>query len=89
MRFALRSDTPKRSLKLSAYVAGVLFIDIGRAWQAGDPTNGNQGVLTDVGLGLRVGSRKSSNKIVFHFDIPFPLSGDGTLDDRQVRFKDM
>lgn len=67
-------------------VGGAVFFDIGRVWGRGnapavDNINGyvgnpNQGVLKDIGFGLRLGSSRSGLGNVIHIDLAFPLDGD-------------
>ncbi len=59
-------------------VGGAIFVDVGRAWFAGagppDP-----GWLGDVGVGVRIGSNRSSEGTLVHFDVAMPLQRDGTI----------
>ena len=40
---------------------------------------GSQGLLRDVGLGLRLGNSRSSSGNVLHLDVAFPLDGDPSI----------
>lgn len=48
------------------------FFDAGRAWFA-DDRFADQKILRDVGLGLRIGSSRSSGGTMVHFDLAYPL----------------
>jgi hemolysin activation/secretion protein len=56
-------------------VGGAVFYDMGATWGR-DPLGApSQGLLRDVGLGLRLGSSRSALGNVLHIDIAFPLDG--------------
>lgn len=56
-------------------VGAAVFFDAGRTWGgAGDPGT-DLGLLTDAGLGLRIGSPHSSTGRMLHVDLAWPLSG--------------
>jgi hypothetical protein len=42
------------------------------------------GLLKDVGVGLRLGSSRSSFGNVLHIDLAFPLDGDDDIDSVQL-----
>lgn len=54
------------------HMGAAAFFDAGRAWFA-DGSSGDQEVLRDVGLGLRLGSSRSSGGAMVHFDLAYPL----------------
>ena len=67
-----------------ADVGAAIFFDAGRAWfnnQTGGPED--LGVLKDVGFGLRMSPSRSSGNTVVHFDVAFPLDGDGRIESVQ------
>lgn len=66
-------------------VGGAVFFDAGRAWFAGEPGGPvpGGGVLTDVGLGLRLGHTRSGHGSMVHLDLAFPLNGDGSIESPQ------
>jgi len=64
------------------YIAALTFADAGRAWTQGDRYSANQGILKDLGFGLRAASSRSSNKSVIQLDIAFPLDRDTDLIDK-------
>lgn len=67
------------------HVGGAIFFDAGRVW-SNDPTKSAQiqGLLKDIGFGLRLGSSRSSLGSVIHLDLAFPLDGDGSI--RRVQY---
>lgn len=67
-------------------VGMAVFADIARGWGP-DPIGAEDNeVLANVGLGLRLGSTRSSSNRVFHLDIAFPLTANEELDSVQVQF---
>ena len=65
-------------------VGGAVFYDMGRTWGgnlAGEPS---QGLLRDLGFGLRLGNSRSALGNVVHIDLAFPLDGDASI--RKVQF---
>lgn len=65
-------------------VGGAVFFDMGRTWGGGNAGGASQGLLKDVGLGLRLGSSRSSFGNVIHIDLAMPLDGDDGIDDLQL-----
>jgi outer membrane protein assembly factor BamA len=64
-------------------VGGAIFADIGRTW-GDNPVGGPPlGWLKDIGVGLRLGSTRSTGRDVVHIDIAFPLDGDPSIDSVQ------
>ena len=74
----------KYSLWKIADVGGAVFFDLGRTWgdSAFGPTQG-EGLLKDVGFGLRLGNTRSALGNVLHLDVAFPLDGDSSIDKLQ------
>ncbi|MEP7242571.1 MAG: hypothetical protein ABI885_02685 [Gammaproteobacteria bacterium] len=64
-------------------VGGAVFYDMGRTW--GDNPSGtrSQGMLKDVGFGLRLGNSRSALGNVLHIDLAFPLDGGRSIDKLQ------
>ncbi len=62
------------------HVGGAVFFDAGQVW-SNDPSKEAriQGLLKDIGFGLRLGSSRSSLGSVVHLDLAFPLDGDGSI----------
>jgi hypothetical protein len=54
-------------------VGAATFADVGRTWGSGVVGNSDQGLLSDVGLGLRLGNARSGLGNVLHIDIAVPL----------------
>ena len=65
-------------------VGAAVFYDMGATWGR-DPLGApSQGLLRDVGLGLRLGSSRSALGNVLHIDVAFPL--DGGADVHSVQY---
>ncbi|HYN22422.1 MAG TPA: hypothetical protein VE078_15785 [Thermoanaerobaculia bacterium] len=54
------------------HLGGAVFFDAGRAWFK-DADFGDKPELTDVGIGLRLGSSRSSSGAMVHLDLAYPL----------------
>ncbi len=66
-------------------MGGVIFTDVGRAWfDDGRNSGPDDGVLTDVGFGLRLASSRIEVQRMLHLDFAFPLAGDDSVDQVQV-----
>jgi hypothetical protein len=65
------------------HVAGAVFFDVGRTWGTDVTGATSDGLLKDVGLGLRLGSSRSAFGNVVHIDLAFPLDGGDDIDDVQ------
>jgi hemolysin activation/secretion protein len=60
-------------------VGGAVFYDMGATWGR-DPLGApSQGLLRDIGVGLRLGSSRSARGNVLHIDIAYPLDGDSSV----------
>jgi hemolysin activation/secretion protein len=66
------------------HVAGAAFFDMGRTWGTDVTGATSDGLLKDVGIGLRLGSSRSAFGNVIHVDLAFPLDGGDDID--QVQF---
>lgn len=66
------------------YVGAAAFFDVGRTWGTDITGLESSGWLRDVGIGLRLGSSRSSFGNVIHIDLAFPLDGDEDIDDVQL-----
>ncbi len=64
-------------------VGGAAFLDVGRTW--GDRPFGSrsQGLLKDIGVGLRLGNARSALGNVLHIDVAVPLDGDSSIKNVQ------
>jgi hypothetical protein len=60
------------------HLGAAAFVDVGRAWYSGVVPNEADEVLRDVGVGLRLGSSRSSKGTMIHLDVAFPLDGDSS-----------
>jgi len=54
-------------------VGAAAFTDVGRTWGTGVVGNSDAGVLSDVGIGLRLGNTRSGLGNVLHIDLALPL----------------
>jgi outer membrane protein assembly factor BamA len=76
------------------HLGGAVFFDMGRTWGVGNSSFANtiwppgietqQGLLKDVGFGLRFGSSRSAFGNVLHVDLAFPLDGDSAIKNVQL-----
>jgi outer membrane protein assembly factor BamA len=64
-------------------VGGALFFDAGRTWGHGSIATGNDGLLKDVGIGLRLGNTRSGLGNVAHIDVAYPLDGNNDISNLQ------
>jgi outer membrane protein assembly factor BamA len=65
-------------------VGGAVFYDMGATWGQDPLGTPSQGVLKDVGFGLRFGNSRSALGNVLHVDVAYPLDGDASA--RHVQF---
>jgi hemolysin activation/secretion protein len=65
------------------HVAGAAFVDVGRTWGTDVTGATSDGLLKDVGVGLRLGSSRSAFGNVIHIDLAFPLDGGDDVDSVQ------
>lgn len=66
------------------HIGGAAFFDVGRTWGRDVTGAESLGWLKDVGIGLRLGSSRSSFGNVIHIDLAFPLDGDESIDSVQL-----
>ena len=66
------------------HVGAAAFYDMGRTWGTDVTGARSLGLLKDVGVGLRLGSSRSSFGNVVHIDLAFPLDGDEDIDAVQL-----
>jgi hypothetical protein len=62
------------------HVAGAAFFDVGRTWGTDVTGSTSDGLLQDIGIGLRLGSSRSAFGNVIHIDLAFPLDGGSDID---------
>jgi hypothetical protein len=65
------------------HVGAAVFFDAGRTWGEDAFATPNLGLLKDVGVGLRLGSSRSSGSVV-HIDVAFPLDRDPSIRSFQL-----
>lgn len=63
-------------------VGGAVFFDVGRAWAG--PDDDRNRFLRDVGVGLRLGSSRSSHGAMVHVDLAVPLDGGAEIHRVQI-----
>ena len=61
-------------------VGAAAFFDIGRTWGESPVSTPSQGLLKDVGIGLRFGNSRSGLGNIIHVDLAFPLDGDSSIE---------
>jgi hypothetical protein len=66
------------------HVGAAVFYDMGATWGRDPLGTPSQGLLRDVGFGLRLGSARSALGNVLHIDVAYPLDGDESV--RKVQF---
>jgi hypothetical protein len=66
------------------HVGAAAFFDMGRTWGTDVTGLESDGLLKDVGIGLRLGSSRSSFGNVIHIDLAFPLDGGDDIDSVQL-----
>jgi hypothetical protein len=65
-------------------VGGAVFYDMGSTWGRDPLGSPSQGLLRDIGFGLRLGSSRSARGNVLHIDVAMPL--DGRSGSRDVQY---
>jgi len=65
-------------------VGAAVFFDAGRTFGQDPLGTQSQGLLKDVGIGLRLGNSRSALGNVLHIDLAFPLDGDSSISSMQV-----
>jgi len=66
------------------HVGGAVFFDAGRTWGENSVGGPNLGLLTDIGIGLRIGNNRSGIGRMIHIDLAFPLNGEKDIDSVQL-----
>lgn len=65
-------------------VGGAAFFDVGQVTGRDPLGTKPQGLLKDVGFGLRLGNSRSAMGSVIHVDFAFPLDGDSSIRSMQI-----
>jgi outer membrane protein assembly factor BamA len=65
-------------------VGAAVFVDSGRVWGRDEFAAPSAGWLSDIGLGLRLGSARSGLGNVLHIDLAFPLNRTSDIDGMQL-----
>jgi len=66
------------------HVGAAAFLDVGGTWGRDPYASKTQGVLGDVGVGLRLGNSRTALGNVLHIDLAFPINGDKSIKNMQV-----
>jgi outer membrane protein assembly factor BamA len=66
-----------------ANVGAAIFADTGRMWGRDPYAASPDGWLTDIGIGLRLGSARSGLGNILHIDLAFPLNRTNDIDSMQ------
>jgi hypothetical protein len=56
---------------------------MGRTWGEGPFGTANDGLLGDVGVGLRLGNSRSGLGRIIHIDVAYPLNGGDSIGNVQ------
>lgn len=64
-------------------VGGAVFFDMGKVSGTDPLGTRSQGLLRDIGFGLRLGNGRTGLGNVVHFDVAFPLDGDSSIKNVQ------
>ena len=64
-------------------VGAAVFLDAGKVWGEHPLDVENDGLLRDIGVGLRIGNPRSGRGGVVHVDVAYPLDGPSDLDKVQ------
>lgn len=67
-------------------VGAVAFFDVGRVWGGNAMGATDAGILSDVGIGLRLGNRRSGSARMIHLDLAMPLNETATIGNFQILF---
>ena len=72
-------------------VGGAVFYDMGRVWGGNQlsvpmaaPIGRQDGLLRDVGIGLRLGNSRSAVGSVIHIDVAYPIDREGSMRKVQI-----
>ena len=65
-------------------VGGAVFYDMGSSFGRDPLGTPSQGLLRDVGFGLRLGTARSALGNVLHIDVAYPLDGDSSV--KKIQF---
>ena len=65
------------------HVGAAVFFDAGHTWGEGPFGTANDGLLKDIGAGLRLGNARSGLGRMIHVDVAYPLDGDSSISNVQ------
>jgi outer membrane protein assembly factor BamA len=66
------------------HVGAAAFVDVGDTWGRDPYASKTQGILANVGIGLRLGNSRSALGNVLHIDLAFPINGDKSIKNMQL-----
>lgn len=66
------------------HVGAAAFVDVGGTWGRDPFASSRHDVLSDVGVGLRLGNSRSALGNVLHVDLAFPIGADKSVKNMQV-----
>lgn len=66
------------------HVGAAAFVDVGGTWGRDPYASKTQGVLSNLGVGLRLGNSRSALGNVLHIDLAFPVNGDKSIKNMQL-----
>jgi hemolysin activation/secretion protein len=66
------------------HIGAAAFVDAGRTWGRDVAGDEPLGLLSDVGVGLRIGNARSGLGNVLHIDLAVPLSRQPGIDSVQL-----
>lgn len=69
------------------YIGSAAFVDVGRAWFAGEDNGENGGVLSNVGVGLRVTSSRFRSDRMLSVDLAYPLESGPDIDSYELSIR--
>ena len=64
-------------------IGAAVFFDAGRTWGENPYGSANDGLLRDIGAGLRLGNSRSGLGRMIHVDVAYPLDGDDSISNVQ------
>lgn len=66
------------------HVGAAAFVDVGDTWGRDPYATKTQGILANIGVGLRLGNSRSALGNVLHIDLAFPINGDKSIKNMQL-----
>lgn len=60
------------------------FVDVGHAWFSGKESHASPGVLSNIGIGVRISSNRAEKTRILHIDFAVPLRREDDIDRFQL-----